>query len=249
MDSAGTRFLRTLTPPNALGPHALRSLMTGNERRVDLAIGSQTGAAVLKVISPGDVNCVIPASEDIARTARSAGHDVQERPKGGDALLSVHWPKILSGELLSRYTVAANVHPGYIPAGRGMYPVFWAVYEGGIAGATTHLMTSELDLGPIIFREQVYYSQEMTGGEVWRRVHDLEVLMARQFIDLVLSDSEIVTFCPIEEPGPIRTRDEFEAIRLGDHESLRTPEALYRLKLALTHPLYALPTWLEECSP
>lgn len=45
-----------------------------------------------------------------------------------------------------------NIHPGLLPEYRGVDPVLWALAEGGILGATLHLMSVGIDEGPLLIR-------------------------------------------------------------------------------------------------
>jgi methionyl-tRNA formyltransferase len=45
-----------------------------------------------------------------------------------------------------------NIHPGLLPEYRGVDPVLWALSEGGLLGATLHLMSSGIDEGPLLIR-------------------------------------------------------------------------------------------------
>lgn len=45
-----------------------------------------------------------------------------------------------------------NIHPGLLPEYRGVDPVLWALSEGGMLGATLHLMSAGIDEGPLLIR-------------------------------------------------------------------------------------------------
>jgi methionyl-tRNA formyltransferase len=49
-----------------------------------------------------------------------------------------------------------NVHPSLLPHNRGPDPLFWTFYHGDArTGVTIHLMTADLDAGPIISQQSV----------------------------------------------------------------------------------------------
>ena len=45
-----------------------------------------------------------------------------------------------------------NIHPGLLPEYRGVDPVLWTLSEGGMLGATLHLMSAGIDEGPLFIR-------------------------------------------------------------------------------------------------
>ncbi len=48
-----------------------------------------------------------------------------------------------------------NLHPSYLPYGRGIYPILWAAYNNQSFGCTIHLIDdNNIDSGPIIIREK-----------------------------------------------------------------------------------------------
>ena len=73
-----------------------------------------------------------------------------DTPAKDGILLSVHYDRKFSQEYLSHYKTALNLHPSYLPYGRGRHPIFWAVYNGEPLGATLHYIVEEIDKGPIV---------------------------------------------------------------------------------------------------
>jgi len=55
---------------------------------------------------------------------------------------------------LSRIKRFINVHPGELPANRGPNPYFWVLANNmKTSGVTYHILTPQIDGGPILFRE------------------------------------------------------------------------------------------------
>lgn len=126
-----------------------------------------------------------------------------------------------------------------------MYPVFWAVFEGDPAGATVHHMVEKVDAGPILERVLVPYGCGSTGGEVWSEVSKVETCLALKYIDLMLGEG-LPNPLSIDEPlGANRTLRDF--IEMRDHPPLDEMQQseIERLRLALTHPDYPLPSWAQ----
>jgi folate-dependent phosphoribosylglycinamide formyltransferase PurN len=72
-----------------------------------------------------------------------------------DVLVSIACPRVLEQTVLAVPRLASlNVHGGRLPTYRGMHSAFWQVYHGEAAGVTTvHMMTAEVDAGPIVAEE------------------------------------------------------------------------------------------------
>lgn len=86
----------------------------------------------------------------------------------------MHYPRLLRAETIARYRLAINLHPGFLPFGRGWYPAFWALWEGTPAGATLHHIDAGVDEGPIIEQTRVEYDESDTGGSLHGRIRDAE---------------------------------------------------------------------------
>ncbi len=163
------------------------------------------------------------------------------------AAISVHWPKKIESHEIIRYKHFLNIHPGYLPNGRGMYPVFWSVFLNEKAGATTHQITDVIDEGPILFRNQVTFDEQATGGQVWDLVFQVE---KQQFVDTVkLLQSfpeELPLFVDHNPKGP--NRKEIDFLNLRDRPPLSQMKELevQRLIKALTNLKYPTPRWILD---
>jgi methionyl-tRNA formyltransferase len=150
------------------------------------------------------------------------------------AAISVHWPKIFSQTKIESYKFFLNIHSGLLPESRGMYPVFWNVYENTKAGATVHQITSTLDYGPILFREEVLYSKIETCRDVWNKVFTLE---KKLFTDTVKMLSNFPDTLPLKPPsgqiGLNRKAVEFLDLKNNFDKLALSSSDRYRLKLAL----------------
>ena len=85
-----------------------------------------------------------------------------------------------------------NIHPTYLPYGRGIYPIIWASLNGDPFGASIHLIDSEeIDSGAIIERVRVHLDDNLTLQEA----RDVLMLNARsllkRFLEKYLLDRKI----------------------------------------------------------
>ena len=86
---------------------------------------------------------------------------------------------ILRPELLALFAGGCvNVHPSYLPFGRGANPNVWSILEGTPAGATVHWVDAGVDTGDIVARRRVAVRPDDTGETLYRR---LEVACAELF--------------------------------------------------------------------
>jgi methionyl-tRNA formyltransferase len=160
--------------------------------------------------------------------------------------LSIHWPLKFNDDFLTSYKYALNVHPGFIPIGRGTYPIFWNILENTTAGATVHQMTSEIDLGPILYREKIVSTGEDTSGSLWRKIHELEKDLILKTLDKLFSERRLVFYNATETIRPARTKKEFMELLNNPPSIALTLEQINQFQRAFTHHDYDLPTWLAN---
>ena len=89
-----------------------------------------------------------------------------------DWLLNLWGSYIFSEQLISRAKKSLNIHPSFLPYGRGSDSVVWAIRFSHKAGVSLHQITKNLDQGQIYYQEQVSYDFPMTGGELYQDVID-----------------------------------------------------------------------------
>ena len=76
-----------------------------------------------------------------------------------DLLINFGTPRILKGPIIKSPSIGIlNCHPGILPNYRGCTCVEWALYNNDPVGNTCHLMTEEIDSGPIIYKNQIEIS-------------------------------------------------------------------------------------------
>jgi hypothetical protein len=208
---------------------------------VDLLVGGTLGAWALRHAPVALVDQVVCLDDDLIALAAELGHDVfAGDPHGagfapGPAALSVHFPLILSPGLIARYGGAIwNLHPGLLPWGRGMYPVFWALWEGTPAGATLHELTTGLDAGPVVEQQPVAVLPSDTGGRLHERVQEAERALFLRWLPRLAGGARPEA-TPQSPGGSQHTLAEFEHLR--DEGRYEVPRAdRERLARCLTFP-------------
>jgi len=64
--------------------------------------------------------------------------------------------QIFREETIRRFTALLNFHPSLLPYYRGPVPSWWCIHNGETTtGVTLHVVTSEIDAGPILWQSAV----------------------------------------------------------------------------------------------
>jgi methionyl-tRNA formyltransferase len=211
--------------------------------KVDLYLGADLGLWVLQQVSAESIEHVFTMDEQIAEVARS--RDVKVWLMDANSVnfapakvgFSIHYPRILKPVLISRYSKIYNLHPGYLPWGRGYYPIFWALWENTPAGATLHEITAGVDEGPIVAQTPIDYHSDDTGGSLFQRVRECEKALFFKYWPLIIDGKDIPAF-PQPKGGTYHSRKEFvELKRRAKWESMSGRD-LVDLVRCLTFPGY-----------
>lgn len=137
----------------------------------------------------------------------------------------VAYGRILSEEVINvpeRGTI--NVHASLLPGLRGAGPVNWAIIRGREnTGVTIMRMVPELDAGPILYRVETRFRDEITAGELSERLAEVgatalvESLAQMEASDLpeIEQDHEKATYAPKLSRATARLDWSLDAEELG----------------------------------
>jgi methionyl-tRNA formyltransferase len=81
-----------------------------------------------------------------------------------DIIILAWWPYIIKQPFLSlanKYIV--NMHPSFLPFGKGKHPYFWSIVENTKFGVSLHLVNDGIDSGKIIARDSIDINWEDNG--------------------------------------------------------------------------------------
>lgn len=146
-----------------------------------------------------------------------------------DLIISAHCKDIFPKELVQKVR-CINIHPGYLPEGRGYYPQVWSILCGKKAGATIHLMNEKIDAGPIICRKEVSVWPWDTSKSVYDKVIDAEIELLEEFWGDIVKEDYAVTDNDVEA-GSYKSLKDFE--NLCEFNDAQTTIKHLR---ALSHP-------------
>ena len=212
-------------------------------QRIDLLLGGDLGLWALNQVAPDNIGQVLTFDVEIMAKARSLGLSAEIGDankivdKTADVGLSVHYPMLIRSHVLTKYRKLYNLHPGYLPWGRGFYPVFWALWERTPAGATLHEMSQRVDEGPIVAQIQVEYYPHDTGGSLHRRVREAEERLFLEFWPRLVRGEDIPSK-PQRGKGSFHYRKEFFALKRQPEWEKMTAAQLLHLVRCLSFPGY-----------
>ena len=212
---------------------------------LDLYLGSEIGQWALEQVPSPLIKQVFTLDNDTCRLAQGKNittwQDDANRTSCNRSTVGfcVHYPKLLEAHVLSQYERLYNLHPGYLPWGRGYYPVFWALWEGTPAGATLHEIVAALDRGPIVSQVSVPNTEHDTGGSLHRRVRKAEEQLFLEYWPRVSSCERIPAYPQPEIRGTYHTKKEFFALKNDSSWETMTGSELLRLIRCLTFPGYS----------
>ena len=85
-----------------------------------------------------------------------------------DVAVSYSYDHIIPAETLESIGVPViNVHPSYLPLGRGIYPIVNAAFHGHTQGISVHRLDKGIDTGPVYARQKISLHPEMTLQEAY----------------------------------------------------------------------------------
>lgn len=120
-----------------------------------------------------------------------------------DVLLSVVCGQRVPEPVLDVPEWAVNVHGSLLPAYRGRATAFWPLYDDrDRSGVTAHLMTSELDAGPIVERRPFPLHDGDTVDDVMERVVETGAELAVDVLGRLRAGERFET-----EPNPTDPAD------------------------------------------
>jgi hypothetical protein len=207
---------------------------------VDLYLGASIGRWVLGELGPrqSEIRTVISLEPEIRALASASGYSCSPTVPttseiDGGIGFSVHFPKIFRADLISSYDQMYNLHPGFLPWGRGYYPVFWALWAGEPAGATLHEIVAALDRGDIIDQTRVMPTEYSTGGSLHAEVVAAEKqLFSRHW--RALASGHLPRAQPAQGAGAYHCLADFLALRDSPPLANMSALKLVQLMRALT---------------
>jgi hypothetical protein len=206
---------------------------------LDLFVGSAVGLRYIASVPAPRVGRVYVADPDSASEIAALGHDVRVYPceieSPARLCLSVHFPRVLPARVLSLYEGRYNLHPGRLPHGKGMFPLFWSIWGGEPAGVTLHVMSPELDGGAILRQVELEVGETETMESLRDRLAAQEALILAEITPKLLAGERLEDHYPATDqeslpPGTTHTKRDFQ--RMRDEPPLERMSAQDLVRLA-----------------
>jgi methionyl-tRNA formyltransferase len=154
-----------------------------------------------------------------------------------DYLLCIHFPHYIPLSVLSVPTECAlNLHPAYLPYGRGWHTPSWAILDDVPFGATLHVMTEEIDAGPVVHQKRLPIRPDDTANSLYHRVKRLERTVFEEAWPLIQNR----TLSPTPQPngGTQHRKDDLlqpAVQRIDCNQSVRAGDLIDRLRALTTN--------------
>jgi methionyl-tRNA formyltransferase len=208
---------------------------------VDLYLDGSIGIWALSQVQPNHVGTVVTTDNAVRAYSQQRQFETVLGAPGAiefankNVALSVHYHCIFSATCLARYEKMYNLHPGFLPWGRGYYPVFWALWEQTPAGATLHEISIGIDKGPIVAQLPVPYSENDTGGTLHCSVQQAERDLFTMYFSRIVAGDVLPSR---EQPlgGSYHSKADFLRVSQSRFSQDMSPEDRQRLARALTFP-------------
>lgn len=152
-----------------------------------------------------------------------------------DMVFSLHCRKIFPKWLVESIK-CINIHTGYNPYNRGMFPHVWSIINGLPAGATIHEMDDKIDHGKIIAQQQIPVSPYDTSETLYKRVQFAEITLLKMTLESILNGT-YTTSEPIGQ-GNYNSMEDFKKLCEINLGKIGTYGEFYNLLRALSHGEY-----------
>jgi methionyl-tRNA formyltransferase len=149
-------------------------------------------------------------------------------------LLSIHCKNIFP-KSITKGERCINIHPGYNPYNRGMFPHVWSIINKLPAGVTIHEMDEGIDSGPIIAQEEVQVLEDDTSQSLYRRIIAVERWLLGECLGWIIEGNYETTK---PKKGNYNSMEDFKKLcKLNLKKKATYGEVIDHLR-ALTHPPY-----------
>lgn len=112
---------------------------------------------------------------------------------------------ILPGEVIRSWPPIINAHPAWIPYGRGLDSLKWAIYKNLPIGATTHIIDDRCDAGTVIERRFIPIYPQDTFHALAHRQYEVEMDMLIGAVEKVREMESSFQPIAVEDGGECET--------------------------------------------
>ncbi len=110
------------------------------------------------------------------------------RALDADLGVSVSFGYLLPRRVVETFPAGCiNLHTGYLPYNRGVYPNVWSIVEGTPAGVALHYIDEGVDTGDVIARREVAVEPVDTGQSLFVKLEEGALQLFQEIWPLVVS--------------------------------------------------------------
>jgi methionyl-tRNA formyltransferase len=149
-----------------------------------------------------------------------------------DALLSIHAKKIFPPYIVNSLP-CFNLHPGFLPFNKGIFPQVFSILNEYPCGATLHLIDESIDGGRIIERREVAIDSIDTSFDVFKKIIAVEMQILESNLENLISGE--FKFIDEERVGNYNSMNDFKELCNLDLAENGTMRQHLNLLRALTH--------------
>ena len=150
-------------------------------------------------------------------------------------VISLHAKQLFPKKLVKKIR-CINVHPGFNPFNRGMFPHVFSIINGFPLGVTIHEMDEYIDHGPIIIQEKLDDETWEDSFEIYNRLLKLELKLLKENLDKIINH-EYKSVKPSAN-GNINFIKDFKSLCNIDLSEKNTFENFINRLRALSHDEY-----------
>ena len=157
--------------------------------RIAVVIANRPGAAGLERARAAGIETLVLSHRDYeTRDAFDAAIAAELKGRGVTLVCLAGFMRLVGAPLLDAYPNAIlNIHPSLLPAFPGVDAQRQAIEYGvRVSGATVHLVTAELDGGPIVLQAAVPVEQDDTADTLAARILVEEHRLYPKAVEVVL---------------------------------------------------------------
>lgn len=124
-------------------------------------------------------------------------------------LISNGYAPIIKEPIITEYRHRIiNIHPTFLPYGRGIYPLLWNLLESTPIGVTIHFINEGIDSGEILFQREIFLEDNLTLKEAYSiLLSEAENLFVRNWDKIVAKEYKLSIQQKLE---PYRSRNNSE---------------------------------------
>ena len=111
-----------------------------------------------------------------------------------DLVFLCWWPQIIKAVAIKSVKDGwINLHPSFLPYGRGKHAYFWSIVEGYPFGVSMHFIDTDIDTGPVLYQEEIKISMTDTGESLYVKGVQQSIQLFTKYFYKIINGEHVVT--------------------------------------------------------